>query len=201
VRKVFLSVRRGKELIQALDRGIVAEHMQWWPKAAADLPEPNGQLAGSRGDDVFLVVTKGVASILGILNQTVELDGHARLSLSTALRTVVVRKCLAQDSELQACIKHVVVAADAVWHLTPAVIQQTVAALVSLVGDPGLSQQGGVVGTRTSGQRGPPAHQADPREDDQQSMDMVVPQSSTTGVSDCGSGACKQREHDSVVIV
>ena len=90
VRKVFLSIRRGKELIQVLDRGIAEEHLQGWPKAA-DSAEPR-QLAGSRGDDLFLAVTKGAASILGLLNEVVELDGRARMSLSTALRTMVVRK-------------------------------------------------------------------------------------------------------------
>jgi len=61
-RKVFLSVRRGKELIQVLDRGIAEEHMQGWPKAAVDSTEP-GPLVG-RGGDLFLGVSNGAATIL-----------------------------------------------------------------------------------------------------------------------------------------
>ena len=197
VRKVFLSIRRGKELIQVLDRGIAEKHLQGWPKAA-DSAEPR-QLAGSRGDDLFLAVTKGAASILGLLNEVVELDGRARMSLSTALRTMVVRKCLARDPELQTCIKHVATAADAVRHLTPAVIEQTVAALVNLVGDTGPSPLGGAVGNTACEQWGPRARHEAPRDGEQSSMGMVAPQSDAAIAEDSGDGECKQSELGSVM--
>ncbi len=156
-RKVFLSVRRGKELIQVLDRGIAEEHMQGWPKAAADSTEP-GPLVG-RGGDLFLAVAKGAATILDLLVEAVELDGRARLSLSRALRTTGVRKCLMRDPELQACVKHIAVAADAARHLTPAVVEQTVSALVNLVGDPGPVLQGGTLGANVGEPTAPPPQQ------------------------------------------
>ena len=40
VRQVFLSVRRGKELVQVLDRGKAEEHMQGWPAAVPVTSEP-----------------------------------------------------------------------------------------------------------------------------------------------------------------
>jgi hypothetical protein len=64
------------------------------------------------------------------------------------LRSCGIRDPLAaRDPELMACIKHIAVAADAVRHLTPAVVEQSVAALVCLVGDPvssALASAGGL---------------------------------------------------------
>ena len=101
--------------------------------AAAALPRPGGELQDER-TLLFGRVGADCNKYLDCILRHVTLRGKARGSLGTALRAEKTRKAFELDPEFLVVLEHAAKAADAVRHLTPAVLEAAHGKLETLLG-------------------------------------------------------------------
>jgi hypothetical protein len=88
---------------------------------------------GPSDHGVYEALARGASAMLDMLVAAFSLSGKAVKSLSTALGVRAVRQVLGHDGDFPLTLEHVARGADAVRHLTPALIAKSVSAMRRLL--------------------------------------------------------------------